>query len=439
MLSKLKHVKAIAITSDGWSCNNLKAFYANCTTCHFIDDNWRLNSFVLDVSELEGRHTAINIQTHWKNKLSEWNISSESTELSIVVDGAADYAKAAREFAKSSFWCSCHRIHLICHKLIDMPEINNYYLKCKSICSFWNSSINFQREFLDKQQEISGKRKHLKCGTKVRWNTFIKMMSSILENKEVLKELSNKYKITEFSDNEWEKMLEISKKMELLTISLRILENSSVPTIHLVYPTLVQLINQFSVAPQSMASLTEKLVELDEHCSHLNDSFHKAPILFMATFLDPRTKSFHFIPNATDRKIIQENCVRAIGAQLTDLRSHNPQVALNERNFLSSIYTDAPVASNADEVVNYVNATYHTNILDKFEILKWWNNHATDFPLLSQFARRTLAIPASSAPSERVFSVVKQLAKPNRSSISAKNFSMCAFIACNKSHVEFLQ
>src|SRR3990167_4384026 len=105
MLSKLKHVKAIAITSDGWSCNNLKAFYANCTTCHFIDDNWRLNSFVLDVSELEGRHTAINIQTHWKNKLSEWNISSESTELSIVVDGAADYAKAAREFAKSSFWC----------------------------------------------------------------------------------------------------------------------------------------------------------------------------------------------------------------------------------------------------------------------------------------------------------------------------------------------
>src|SRR3990167_3318862 len=383
MLSKLKHVKAIAITSDGWSCNNLKAFYANCTTCHFIDDNWRLNSFVLDVSELEGRHTAINIQTHWKNKLSEWNISSESTELSIVVDGSADYAKAAREFAKSSFWCSCHRIHLICHKLIDMPEINNYYLKCKSICSFWNSSINFQREFLDKQQEISCKRKHLKCGTKERWNTFIKMMSSILENKEVL-------------------------------------------------------------APQPMASLTAKLVELIEHyfeidCSHLNDSFHKAPILFMATFLDPRTKSFHFIHNATDRKIIQENCVRAIGAQLTDLRSHNPQVALNERNFLSSIYTDAPVASNADEVVNYVNATYHTNILDKFEILKWWNNHATDFPLLSQFARRTLAIPASSAPSERVFSVVKQLAKPNRSSISAKNFSMCAFIACNKSHVEFLQ
>jgi hypothetical protein len=34
----------------------------------------------------------------------------------------------------------------------------------------------------------------------------------------------------------------------------------------------------------------------------------------------------------------------------------------------------------------------------------WWKNHACQFPLLAEAARRVLCIPASSAPVERVFS-----------------------------------
>jgi hypothetical protein len=34
-----------------------------------------------------------------------------------------------------------------------------------------------------------------------------------------------------------------------------------------------------------------------------------------------------------------------------------------------------------------------------------WRQHATKYPILSQLARKILCIPATSAPSERVFSV----------------------------------
>ena len=53
-------------------------------------------------------------------------------------------------------------------------------------------------------------------------------------------------------------------------------------------------------------------------------------------------------------------------------------------------------------------------------ILKWWKRHERVLPLLSNIAKRVLAIPASSAKSERVFSTGGNVVTKKRNSLAPK-------------------
>ena len=54
----------------------------------------------------------------------------------------------------------------------------------------------------------------------------------------------------------------------------------------------------------------------------------------------------------------------------------------------------------------------------KSDPLKWWAIHAPTYPLLSQIAKRVLAIPASSAPAERLFGKLARINAKDRCSMS---------------------
>lgn len=60
--------------------------------------------------------------------------------------------------------------------------------------------------------------------------------------------------------------------------------------------------------------------------------------------------------------------------------------------------------------------------------LLWWKEHQTQVPLLSRLARRILCIPATSAPSERVFSVAGLTIVKNRASMNPDNAASLIFL-----------
>ncbi|KAL5509144.1 hypothetical protein EMCRGX_G004454 [Ephydatia muelleri] len=58
-----------------------------------------------------------------------------------------------------------------------------------------------------------------------------------------------------------------------------------------------------------------------------------------------------------------------------------------------------------------------SDVMASLDPLEWWKIHCTQFPTIGKLARKYLAIPASSAPSERVFSRAKLIQDRQRWSL----------------------
>lgn len=60
--------------------------------------------------------------------------------------------------------------------------------------------------------------------------------------------------------------------------------------------------------------------------------------------------------------------------------------------------------------------------------LQWWKDHEPRFPLLAQVVKKYLCIPATSVPSERVFSTAGDILNAQRSRLKAKHVDYVNFL-----------
>ena len=63
--------------------------------------------------------------------------------------------------------------------------------------------------------------------------------------------------------------------------------------------------------------------------------------------------------------------------------------------------------------------------------LQFWKEHQTSYPTLAKLAACYLAIPASSGPVERLFSIGGKLFRPERCRLTDKKFEKLMNIKCN--------
>ena len=60
--------------------------------------------------------------------------------------------------------------------------------------------------------------------------------------------------------------------------------------------------------------------------------------------------------------------------------------------------------------------------------LSWWKENCNRFPMVAALARQMLAIPATSAQSERLFSKAGQIVTDRRSSLGSDNVGLLLFL-----------
>ena len=71
------------------------------------------------------------------------------------------------------------------------------------------------------------------------------------------------------------------------------------------------------------------------------------------------------------------------------------------------------------------------NIERKSDPLQWWKENGARFPHLMMLAKKYLAIPGSSVPSERLFSKAGELISEKRSQLKPKNMDTILFLNKN--------
>ncbi len=72
----------------------------------------------------------------------------------------------------------------------------------------------------------------------------------------------------------------------------------------------------------------------------------------------------------------------------------------------------------------------------KLDVLTWWKVQEPVLPLLADISRKYLCIPASSAPSERLFSASGNVCTRLRSSLDPTNLEMIVFLHENMEKVK---
>jgi hypothetical protein len=158
------------------------------------------------------------------------------------------------------------------------------------------------------------------------------------------------------------------------------------------------------------------------------------PIMRMATLLDPRFKGLKFCHAEVTRNAAWIDLAKYASRVLPEesVTAVAPETQVMEADFdlFGMMYQDAapdtigmdPFTVECHEYISYPEAPRDKDPLD------WWKVNEPTFPILAKLARRLLALPASSAPSERVFSKVNEVVNKRRNRLEPSTSEKIVFL-----------
>jgi hypothetical protein len=180
-----KRSSKITLTTDAWTSIATEAYLG--VTCHYINDNWEMVSFVLCTKPLVDRHTAENI-ARWIEKVAEkFDFSLLDDVQAIVHDNAANVVKALRILEErqgvASLRCAGHTIQLIVNHALKEPRINKALGAARSLAGYFHSSDVATLKLKLKQEQMGTAEHKLTQDVAVRWNSSYYMIKRLLEQR----------------------------------------------------------------------------------------------------------------------------------------------------------------------------------------------------------------------------------------------------------------
>ncbi len=172
-------------------------------TAHYITDEFKMGSCLLECVKYGERHTAENLANELMRCIREWDI--EGKVQAVVTDSAANITAAIRITGLTHICCFAHMLNLIVQS--GVKTIKTLQDKVKSIAEyFYRSSVAAER-LLKLQQQIRPEHNAIKLKNDVvtRWNSTFDMLNRIYEIREPVQAAIAVLKapVVSLTENEW--------------------------------------------------------------------------------------------------------------------------------------------------------------------------------------------------------------------------------------------
>ena len=430
-------VKYVALTTDIWTSRHTEGFLT--VTCHYVTPDWQLCTAVLSTMNFSGAHTAEHIAETLGKIADDWSIRTKI--VCIVTDNAANCVAAVRLLNWRHLPCFAHTLNLIVQEAIKADAVvADAQKKCKAVVSYFHHSVKASDTLREVQHQLKLPENKLINDVETRWNSTYYMMERILQQKQaittVLCLLDRKDLLLDTQD--FDALKEAIQVLNPFEAATRELSGEKHVSVSKVIPLSRNL--QHLISGMSTVVLTKQMQ--DSLVTSLRRRFLSVETVHAcaaATILDPRFKKLAF---TTAQAIDQVS--RRLQSEISELDSPQSSPDTEEAETPMQCGTglwelfDVRVAqamssrtSSTEAIVETDQYFKEKNISRSADAIEWWKNKAVQYRKMAVLAKKYLAIPATSVPSERVFSKAGELVSAKRSRLKPKNVDMMLFLNKN--------
>uniref|UniRef100_A0A6P7H2S3 Zinc finger BED domain-containing protein 1-like n=1 Tax=Diabrotica virgifera virgifera TaxID=50390 RepID=A0A6P7H2S3_DIAVI len=456
--SMLNQTDSVGITTDIWSSDSNTSFIS--VTCHFISDTSELQNVVLDTKEIPGSHTAELIAAYVQEVIDDWNISDKIT--AIITDNGSNIKKAVNVILKKTHIpCVGHTLNLCVQDAIEANELLQLSLKkCKKIVSHFKQSNLAADKLKEVQIQMKLPALKVKQDVSTRWNSSYFMIERLLAIREPLSvALTYLRNAPEPLDaSEWIYLQECVEILEPLHTMTEEMSGQKYPTLSMVIPLLRSVQHALkSVKTNTDVSLLLKN-QLIEVISRRFSGWEENKIVAKSTFLDPRFMKTSFgLPVNADKaekyvteelesmkkKLQNNNTATGGSSNATASSTPSAESALSKKDLARQKlwkWVDDKVEEKRKTINSSVQASSSIVVRHYLELpppdrwkspLPFCEEHKAVLPDLYKLQKKYLCLPATSVPSERLFSIAGLATNDRRNRLDPKNLNNILLLHSN--------
>ena len=372
--------------------------------------------------------------------------STPHKQLHFVSDNASDITKAlSRIGGYQHFGCAGHHLNLVAQagfKLVQAAA--NLVKRCKKVVEHIKSSGPATYLLVQYQKELEMPLLKVLQQNNTRWWSILLMLDRMLANWDsvTLTLADNKKSALLLTDDDQDNMRAIVKLLEPFKECGEALSSENNVTISLIVPHFNKLRKHLSPCATDKPLIQQMKSKM---LIKLNDRYTEQQLqrMTVATLLDVRFKNL-FKDQVEQLKLLllsnrdsQNENPATEGQQLENLSASSS--TKTKSIFAYDDDEDAQVLSEPEcilaELRKYKKVRFSASDKAKINVLKWWHENQTQYPHLFTLVKSHLHIPATSVPSERIFSIAGYIVRDRRSRMLSKNVNKAIFLKRNVKHI----